>query len=136
MVDVDFFKKVNDQYGHASGDDVLRRVAAALSAGVRATDLAARFGGEEFIVLLAECDLSAVAVIGERLRAAIAAESIETPTGAISVTASIGIATAVGASVDVERLIARADAALYAAKRTGRNRVECATLDATAISVG
>ncbi|MBI3517343.1 MAG: diguanylate cyclase [Proteobacteria bacterium] len=126
MVDVDHFKKVNDQYGHASGDDVLRRIAAILAAGVRSTDMAARFGGEEFIALLSETATDEAALIGERLRQAIAAEPIPSAGGAIPVTASIGLATAVGADVDIERLIAAADGALYAAKKNGRNRLECA----------
>jgi diguanylate cyclase (GGDEF)-like protein len=126
MFDVDFFKKINDRYGHTSGDDVLRRIAVVLTAGIRSTDLVARFGGEEFIVLLAESDVIESAVIGDRLRLAIAAELVETVAGVVSVTASVGAATAIGAGVDVKQLISRADAALYAAKRNGRNRMECA----------
>jgi diguanylate cyclase (GGDEF)-like protein len=126
MVDVDFFKKVNDQYGHAGGDDVLRHIAGVLSDGVRTTDMAARFGGEEFIALLSETPLDEAIAITERLRLAIAGALIETAAGIISVTASFGVATAADGHVDIERLIAAADAALYVAKRNGRNRVECA----------
>ena len=123
MLDVDFFKKVNDQYGHAAGDDVLRRVGAVLAEGVRATDVAGRFGGEEFIVLLSESDVAETRMIGERLRTALAAQSIDTPSGPISVTASLGAATATGIDIDIKRLISDADGALYVAKRGGRNRL-------------
>jgi diguanylate cyclase (GGDEF)-like protein len=132
MVDVDFFKKVNDQYGHAGGDDVLRRIADVLSDGVRTTDMAARFGGEEFIALLSETPLDEAVTITERLRLAIAGTHIETDAGTVSVTASFGVATAAGGRVDIERLIAAADAALYVAKRNGRNRVERAIESSTA----
>jgi diguanylate cyclase (GGDEF)-like protein len=124
MVDADFFKRVNDQYGHAAGDEVLKRIAAVLAAGVRAQDLVARFGGEEFVALLAETPLSGAAMVGERLREAIAAHPVATDAGPVPITVSIGAAGAEGEEVDVERLLCQADEALYAAKRNGRNRLE------------
>jgi diguanylate cyclase (GGDEF)-like protein len=124
MIDVDYFKRVNDQHGHAAGDDVLRRVAAVLSAGLRTTDMVARFGGEEFVVILAETERDGAAIAAERLRAAVEATRIETAASELAVTVSIGIATAVGTDVDIEPLIAAADAALYRAKHNGRNRCE------------
>lgn len=124
MVDVDHFKKVNDQHGHPVGDQVLREVAAAIVATARGSDVVARFGGEEFAVLLVQTEDARLTA--ERLRAAIAAVEVRAPQGPVRVTASIGVASATGAGIDFEALIRRADDALYRAKREGRNRVEMA----------
>ncbi len=126
MVDADFFKRVNDQYGHAAGDQVLRRIAAVLAAGVRSHDMVARFGGEEFVALLVETGPLGAMTVAERLRQTIAREPVATDAGPVPITVSIGAAGTAGPDADVEQLIARADEALYTAKRSGRNRVELA----------
>jgi diguanylate cyclase (GGDEF)-like protein len=121
-LDVDRFKAVNDERGHAAGDAVLRAVAARAAAAIRAEDLLARVGGEEFAIVLPAADLPRAAEAAERIRAALAARPIEAAGHAIAVTASFGCAAlAPGESADA--LLARADARLYEAKRTGRNRV-------------
>ena len=122
VLDVDRFKAVNDLHGHAAGDAVLREVAARARAGVRAGDLAARIGGEEFALLLPGADLAGAHELAERLRAAIATAPFEAEGKTLEVTASLGCA-ALAAGEPPEALLARADARLYEAKRTGRNRV-------------
>jgi len=119
MVDVDHFKAVNDKHGHAVGDQVLQRVAQALTATARHGDVVCRYGGEEFCILLPHTDLDAAEQAAERLRHAIAALEI----GSLRVTASLGVATNTPPDSVPEALIERADVALYAAKHTGRNRV-------------
>jgi diguanylate cyclase (GGDEF)-like protein len=127
MMDVDFFKRVNDTHGHAMGDRVLRGVASACVALVRETDLVGRLGGEEFAIVLPETDLSGALILAERLRASIAETVWTTPdTATFFVTASLGVAEMNGADETFETALARADAAAYAAKRAGRNRVMAA----------
>jgi diguanylate cyclase (GGDEF)-like protein len=117
LIDVDQFKVINDTYGHASGDDVLREVARRLSATARTEDIVGRWGGEEFVVIFPYCGRDGSFTIGERFRQAIAAGPVETRDhDVISVTVSVGCATG-----DDERLVERADIALYAAKERGRN---------------
>lgn len=125
FVDADHFKKVNDTYGHAGGDAVLRALSAALSKSMRQEDVVARYGGEEFIVLVRSIETEAVLALAERVRADIAATVIEHEGHVIPVTVSIGVAThgEGSESESVEALVARADAALYKAKEQGRNRV-------------
>jgi two-component system cell cycle response regulator len=121
LVDVDRFKAVNDGHGHAAGDAVLRAVACHLTAGLREEDLAARWGGEEFLLLLPET--TDAGVVCERLRASIAARPVELDGGrGVAVTASFGWAAWTGEESG-EALVARADAALYVAKDAGRDRV-------------
>ena len=117
LVDVDHFKRVNDVHGHATGDEVLVAVAGRLRAAVREGDVAVRWGGEEFLVLLRDADEAEWPLVAERLRAAVAATGREPP-----VTASVGGA-AVCDGEDWEAALARADAALYDAKAAGRDRV-------------
>jgi diguanylate cyclase (GGDEF)-like protein len=121
LFDIDHFKRINDDHGHAAGDDVLRRLAGEASQLVRQGDLVARFGGEEFAVLMPGADAKAAMHLGERMRATIAALHPTLPDGTvIEVTVSVGVAQfQPGMSVDA--LIGRADAALYEAKRGGRN---------------
>ena len=121
MIDLDHFKQLNDVYGHPLGDTALRATAAAITAGLRAGDTAYRYGGEEFAVLLRETGLGAGVGAAERLRTAIAAVTV--PGSDLSMTASIGVAERAAAMTDPLDLVAAADAALYAAKRSGRNRV-------------
>jgi two-component system chemotaxis family response regulator WspR len=127
MADVDFFKKYNDSYGHQGGDECLRRVASVLSqAARRPADLAARYGGEEFALVLPHTTLEGAATVAEALRAGVAALNIlhESSTAAPYVTLSVGVAVAEPDSPDLDpdKLIEHADAALYDAKRSGRNR--------------
>ena len=128
MVDVDFFKPYNDHYGHQAGDDCLRRVAHFLrGAARRAGDLVARYGGEEFAVVAADTDLAAALSLAEAMRATVAAAAIPhavTPVAGGTATVSIGVAVTVPKFGETpERLLLRADAALYLAKSQGRNRV-------------
>lgn len=126
LLDIDHFKIYNDTLGHMAGDEALRRVARELRAGLRAgTDRAFRFGGEEFLLLLRRTSLSEAVQLAERLRRRIEAAALPHPRseGAI-VTASFGVAaTRVGGEIGSDELVAGADAALYAAKRSGRNQV-------------
>ncbi len=130
MLDVDHFKRVNDSFGHAAGDVVLREMAQRIDSQVRASDVAARYGGEEFVVLLPDTDTTAGVVLAERIRKAVAASPYALPSGErIEMTASIGIASVVPApdAEDLktlgEALIAQADVALYRAKSGGRDQV-------------
>ena len=124
IFDIDFFKGINDTYGHEAGDDVLREFAARLKRGVRGIDLVARLGGEEFVVVMPETDAAYASVIAERLRRDVEREAFATRGGeALHVTVSIGVAEFRGASDSVDALVKRADQALYSAKRRGRNRV-------------
>lgn len=120
-LDLDRFKGVNDRWGHAVGDQVLRAVAAAISAELRACDLGARFGGEEFLVVLPDTPLDDALRVAERIRRRIAALAIETEQALLQVTVSIGVAQ-LRADEDIEAMLARADAALYRAKAEGRDR--------------
>lgn len=123
MLDIDLFKAINDQHGHNVGDLTLVAVADRLRALTRRTDSIARWGGEEFLVLMPQTSLEEARVIAERIRAALAATSIAIDNGErIRFTASIGIANKLGA-VDVPELVHQADIALYQAKQAGRNRV-------------
>jgi diguanylate cyclase (GGDEF)-like protein len=126
MLDIDDFKRVNDGYGHQQGDEVLAQVAAVVREETRELDTAARYGGEELAVVLPQTDAAGAELLAERMRAAI--ESLQVPRvgggGALSVTASFGVAAMPEGGLERSGLIAAADAALYAAKRGGKNRVE------------
>lgn len=126
FLDIDRFKRVNDTYGHAVGDLVLRDVASRISRHLRGFDLVARYGGEEFVVVLPETTLPVALVVAERLRKTIAATPIPTddPATSVSVTVSIGIAVTRGEDETPASLLQRADEALYAAKAAGRNCVQ------------
>jgi two-component system, cell cycle response regulator len=124
IADIDHFKRVNDTYGHDSGDAVLKEFAVRFRRNTRGVDLACRLGGEEFVIIMPETDLARAFQIGERLRAAIAAEAFRMgPAGELRVTASVGVATVNAATDTPTTIYKRADTALYAAKREGRNRV-------------
>lgn len=130
MLDIDHFKRVNDSWGHAAGDAVLREIAQRIESQVRASDIAARYGGEEFVVLLPGTDVDSALLLAERIRKAVSATPISLPNGeGVTITASIGISEVQPApeADDLktigDSLIARADVALYAAKAAGRDRV-------------
>lgn len=131
LLDIDHFKNVNDTHGHAVGDAVLRRVADTLASMTRKVDVVARYGGEEVCLVLANTRAQEAQVLAERLRAGLAEVEHETTRGPVRVTVSIGIASADRAPTTVDTMLARADGALYTAKRAGRNRVVTwsATLD-------
>ncbi len=130
MLDIDHFKNVNDTYGHAAGDVALRELAQRIESQVRVSDVAARFGGEEFVVLLPATEIESATLLAERIRRAVSATSIDIGGGnSITITVSIGVAS-VAPARDVddlkttgESLLARADVALYSAKSAGRDRV-------------
>jgi diguanylate cyclase (GGDEF)-like protein len=126
FLDVDHFKKINDTHGHAVGDTVLRQVAAAVKRTVRDSDFVARYGGEEMVVLAPNPTLASLQILGERIRAEVARECIESVTGEVRPTVSVG-----GSIIDpihslnaAAELVQSADQAMYLAKRNGRNRVE------------
>jgi diguanylate cyclase (GGDEF)-like protein/PAS domain S-box-containing protein len=122
MLDIDHFKSINDRYGHPAGDAVLRALVQTCKAALRTMDTVARWGGEEFLLILSGTCASAAMPVAERLRAEIAAMRVDVPGGAtITLTASIGVAEPMGG--DPGELLRRADEALYAAKTGGRNRV-------------
>ena len=126
LFDIDHFKQVNDTWGHLAGDAVLCEIAKRAQRDVRSFDLVARYGGEEFLVLMPETNLQAALVVAERLRLSIAEAPFILPDGAgdIHVTGSIGVATTLDHADSPTDLMRRADEALYAAKKAGRNRVE------------
>lgn len=124
LLDLDHFKKVNDSYGHAAGDDVLRAAAEVLRSVCRDVDLAARLGGEELALILPETDREGARIVAERVRARIESTNHEAPEGStFQVTASIGVAWMVSGVETGEALLQRADKALYRAKSRGRNQV-------------
>jgi diguanylate cyclase (GGDEF)-like protein len=122
MADLDHFKQINDTHGHLVGDGVLREVAARLRSAVRDVDVVGRYGGEEFMVILAETPLETAREIAERIRARVAGTPIKMHSIAVGITISLGLAV-LGFGDSVESLVERADQALYAAKSQGRDRV-------------
>ena len=127
LLDLDHFKRINDSYGHLAGDAVLHTVAHFLCAGLRASDVACRYGGEELAIIVPGASLVESAALAEQLRAGIAALSISLPgllpDAGLSVTASFGVAAFPEHGIDASSLLRAADDAVYAAKRAGRNRV-------------
>jgi diguanylate cyclase (GGDEF)-like protein len=123
LIDVDDFKRVNDRFGHATGDEVLRAVAGAVRGAVRDSDTVARYGGEELAVLLPDTPADGAAAAGDKLRAAVAALAVEAGAETLRVTVSVGAAQ-MEPGLDPSHLVARADDALYRAKSLGKNRVE------------
>lgn len=123
MIDIDFFKRVNDTWGHAVGDQVLKHLAALLQQHLRGTDMAGRLGGEEFAVLLPQTPIQAGLGVAEQLREVIAATPAVTDQGAIAFAVSIGVSSLSAGLANTDQGLEQADAALYYAKRHGRNQV-------------
>lgn len=125
ILDIDYFKSVNDGHGHDAGDDVLREFSLRIRKSIRNIDLACRYGGEEFVVVMPETDMGVATMVAERLRRRIASEpfAIQNGTRELAVTISVGIAALGLAPDDAAAMLKRADQALYRAKRDGRNRV-------------
>jgi diguanylate cyclase (GGDEF)-like protein len=123
MLDIDHFKRANDTYGHSVGDQILQAVAERCRQELRSVDVVGRYGGDEFVILLPENDLSAAKQVAERLRKSIAQRKLDTARGSATVTASLGVSAMNGKQTTLEDLLSRADQALYAAKQNGRNQV-------------
>ena len=123
MADVDYFKNFNDQYGHLTGDQILREIAVIIKANIREIDIMGRFGGEEFCVVLPDTDSTAAGFVAERIRAAVAEATIKAYDATTKATVSIGVAVYPQDGKRVNELIDKADWALYRAKKDGRNRV-------------
>jgi diguanylate cyclase (GGDEF)-like protein len=122
VIDIDHVKSINDSYGHDVGDLVLQRVVATCKSVLRASDCIGRLGGEEFAAMLPDASRDAALEVVERMRRAVAGMVVEVPTGKIGVTVSIGLATRNDAESNIEPVLQRADAAVYKAKASGRNR--------------
>jgi len=127
MADLDHFKSVNDTYGHDAGDEVLKTFADILKANIRQSDSCGRLGGEEFLLVMTHLRVNGLRVVVERIRQQFALQRFNSNGESFLVTASFGAAMACGETGDLRRLLMQADTALYAAKRSGRNRMELAT---------
>jgi two-component system, cell cycle response regulator len=125
LTDIDHFKKVNDSYGHPTGDEVLRRVAAILKASARKIDIVARYGGEEFALVLEATDRIGARQLAERIRNEVAQQSFQSSKGTFQATLSLGVSTYPEDARQKAEIIAHADQSLYAAKHGGRNRTVC-----------
>ncbi|GIU67981.1 PleD family two-component system response regulator [Candidatus Phycosocius spiralis] len=125
IVDIDFFKRVNDLFGHDAGDDVIREFALRLASNFRPRDLACRYGGEEFVVIMPDTNAADATMIAERLRSSIEEGMFKVGAGrqVLDITCSVGVAIGHAGELDFEALLKRADEALYVAKRSGRNKV-------------
>jgi diguanylate cyclase (GGDEF)-like protein len=124
LLDLDHFKQINDTYGHGAGDDVLASVGATLASGVRESDFAGRYGGEEFLMLLPDTSADDAAAVAEKIRGLIAQTAVSGVPQTI--TASLGVACFPQHAIDGDTLMRSADRALYTSKRSGRNRVTTA----------
>jgi diguanylate cyclase (GGDEF)-like protein len=127
FIDVDNFKRINDEHGHLSGDEILRQLTQICSKQIREMDTLARIGGEEFALLLPQTTAEDAAHLVERLRANVAATRAKIGDGWLDVTVSIGLASSCRDALDVNAILRRADEALYAAKRQGKNRLVART---------
>ncbi len=124
MLDLDWFKRINDAHGHAAGDEVLKNVARIITEALRETDLAGRIGGEEFAALLPETSTADAMEVAQRLRATIESANVGSAETPLKITASIGVSQRQDSDKELLTLLKRADAALYTAKDAGRNRVD------------
>jgi len=135
FLDLDHFKALNDRFGHSGGDDVLTCFVGLVNACIRPTDFLFRMGGEEFCCLLPGTDTEQAQRVAERIRHQVEQASVIVGGMPVRATVSIGIASTEAVGHDLDALIRRADSAVYAAKRSGRNRVEVASVDEAAIRV-
>ena len=133
ILDVDHFKRINDRHGHLVGDAVLRALASMVSGEIRDSDIALRYGGEEFVVVLARTARNGAELLAERIRKRVAREAIDVGGRSLGITVSLGTST-LEAGDDTESLLARADAALYVSKQCGRNRVTSRSRDETELA--
>ena len=124
MLDIDHFKSVNDEYGHATGDQVLSKMVSIASSVLRQEDLVGRLGGEEFAIVLVDSDATAAMKVAERIRQAIKQVKFPSDAGPFNVSVSIGVSEPFYSDGSIDKALERADTALYAAKRNGRDRVE------------
>ena len=128
MLDIDDFKRLNDTYGHPCGDEVLRAVSGIIKSSLRDMDMAARYGGDEFVVMLPETGTAGALAVAERIRADVAEKVVSPEEGDdVRFTVSVGVANHPLDAATAHRLVEAADNAMYVAKRTGKNRVETAT---------
>jgi diguanylate cyclase (GGDEF)-like protein len=135
LLDLDHFKRVNDTYGHASGDAVLKEAALRLKGAMRGYDRVGRYGGEEFLIVAPGCSQDNIIILAERVRNRIGSESVMTPLGPLGISCSLGAAvSSLEGKEDADALIGRADSALYRAKARGRNCTEVATEVATEVT--
>ncbi|MEA4907650.1 MAG: GAF domain-containing protein [Anaerolineaceae bacterium] len=125
LIDIDFFKNVNDTYGHLAGDHILYELSVLLQHDLRQSDIVARYGGEEFVMLLPETTLAGAEVVAQRLHNVIMRNTFDLGQRSISISISIGIADATGDCQDIQELFKRADQALYGSKQSGRGRITC-----------
>jgi two-component system cell cycle response regulator len=126
LTDIDHFKRINDSYGHPTGDQVLKRVALILKGSARKIDIVARYGGEEFAIVLEGTDRNGARQLAERIRQEVEEQSFESAKGRFQATLSLGVAVYPDDARSKQDVITRADQALYAAKHGGRNRTVCA----------
>jgi diguanylate cyclase (GGDEF)-like protein len=124
MIDLDFFKQVNDNFGHLKGDQILQQISKNCLKILRKIDIISRYGGEEFCVLLPETDIKEAVAVAERLREAIGSSQLVTKEGVVKVTGSLGVSSLGMCEPEIKNLIDCADKALYEAKKTGRNQVK------------
>lgn len=134
MIDIDHFKKLNDSYGHATGDNVLAATAEIIARGIRASDIACRIGGEEFLIICPHSDLAGATQCAEHIREIVARHEFQVPGGTHHVTISLGVADAAIGPESPAQLMEMADSALYESKKNGRNRVTPATTASTAMA--
>jgi diguanylate cyclase (GGDEF)-like protein len=125
FIDLDHFKSINDEYGHAIGDEVLRKVAQTIQTTVRRSDIVGRIGGEEFSVFLPNTSMTGAEHLAETLRTAVESTLIEVDGVRVKITASIGVAVKGCDQQSIQEIQQKADQAMYEAKRNGRNRVSC-----------
>jgi diguanylate cyclase (GGDEF)-like protein len=129
LIDVDHFKKVNDGFGHLAGDLVLREISAILTRSVRPYDYVGRYGGEEFLLILPDCEIESALMRAEQLRLAVESARIREGDAMLQVTASFGVGSAFPSHYEAETVIRAVDSALYRAKSSGRNCVIQAEMD-------
>lgn len=123
MFDLDLFKNINDSFGHAKGDEILKMVVERCAAQMREADILGRYGGEEFVIALPETNAEEAVALADRLRQELASRVVEAESTPALVTASFGVATLMPDVTDIMQLLNRADVALYRAKQHGRNQV-------------